>query len=531
MPVYAGQNWTYWLVPVNLSRIPGQKSAPQSIQVPWVNLVWQPYQVQAPSTDAVWPDEWTFDLSQTYDPDASGGTTASLTIPGKQPVNTVLAVAPPIVDEQSITQSSTGGHIPGGVTLYICVAGLNGSNQPTPLSQFVAIAIAPGTDTNWVSFNVAWPAATLAYLAQYAIFACTSPDLMCAVQTAAIGGLYESYSLTGVLPRSTWSPPDTNNKGVRIKIKELLHGGVLGVRVDNVNSAGHVVTCEEAIDEEGTDNWAGRKIIGIGRYNGSGPFVSFDCTAFDPATGAFTLEQDPSALEVGDAIVVALTQDGGSNSGNPLVLTDSGLRNAESDHEGLDPTEEQGMQVRVIAGFNRGQTRKVVSATNTSWTLDNGLLVDATSIWIVEGASWLDSTDSVQTNARYDTVAQLTLPTSNYLDGSLLVMGFTVDIDGIESGEADAPLRMVYVYGDAYAQAFVTDSVYSVKTTDHVLTFQGTNQAVYLPPSASIRRYPRYLIHDGAGTLTVYPAANDTVQNKTSVTMQPGDRIVLMPSS
>jgi hypothetical protein len=529
MPVRAGENWTYWLVPVNLSGIPGQKSLPQSIQVPWVNLVWQPHQVQAPSTDAVWPNEWNFDLSQIYTPDASGNADATLTVPGAQPVNTILNCLPPILDEQSITQSSTGGNLPGGITVYVSVAGINGSNQLTPTSQIVAIAIPSGTDTNQISFNVLWPAATLVLLAQYAIFTCTSPDLACAAQVEAIGGSYESYTLAAALPRSTWSPPDLNNKGVRIKVKKCIHGGVAGVRIDSV--VGHVLNCEEAIDVLGTDNWAGRKLICIGRYNGDAPFVSYDCTVFNPATGAFTTAQDPSALEAGDALVVAFQQDGGSNATNPLVLTDSGLLQAESGHTGLDPDEELGQQVRVIAGLNRGQTRKVVSATHTSWTLDSELLVDATSIWIVEAASWLDSSDSVQINARYDTVAQLVIDTKNFLDESVVVMGFTIDVNGVESGEADAPLRMAYVYGDAYAQAFVTDAVYNVQTTDHVLTFQGTNQQVYLPPSATIRRYPRYLIHGGAGTLTVYATAGDTVEGHSSVTMQPGDRITLMPSS
>jgi len=33
MPVYTAQTWTYWLVPVNLTGIPGQQSTPQTIEV------------------------------------------------------------------------------------------------------------------------------------------------------------------------------------------------------------------------------------------------------------------------------------------------------------------------------------------------------------------------------------------------------------------------------------------------------------------------------------------------------------------
>jgi hypothetical protein len=80
-------------------------------------------------------------------------------------------------------------------------------------------------------------------------------------------------------------------------------------------------------------------------------------------------------------------------------------------------------------------------------------------------------------------------------------------------------------------QAFVTDSTYNMAITDCVVTLQGTNQTVNLPPSAAIRRYPRFIIHNGAGTATIVPAPGDTVQNQPSATMQPGDRIVIMPSS
>jgi hypothetical protein len=70
-----------------------------------------------------------------------------------------------------------------------------------------------------------------------------------------------------------------------------------------------------------------------------------------------------------------------------------------------------------------------------------------------------------------------------------------------------------------------------MKPSDHVLTFTGVNQTLNLQPSDAIRRFPRYIIHAGVGPLLVNPASGDTVEGIASVTLNPGDRMVLMPSS
>jgi len=78
---------------------------------------WAPYQVQAPSNDALFPSEWTFDLTQVYNPSADGNAQADLTATGKLPVNRFIPdVGAPVITSGSITQSTTGGSIPGGTT-------------------------------------------------------------------------------------------------------------------------------------------------------------------------------------------------------------------------------------------------------------------------------------------------------------------------------------------------------------------------------------------------------------------------------
>ena len=104
-------------------------------------------------------------------------------------------------------------------------------------------------------------------------------------------------------------------------------------------------------------------------------------------------------------------------------------------------------------------------------------------------------------------------------------------ISGLESSDASAPARMVYIFGDGYVQAFISAATYDMKADDHVLTFTGVNQVLNLQPSDAIRRFPRYIIHAGLGPLVVNPASGDTVEGLASVTLNPGDRMVLMPTS
>ncbi|MGD0777103.1 MAG: hypothetical protein ABSC05_30150, partial [Candidatus Solibacter sp.] len=496
---------------------------------------WAPYQVQAPSTDALFPNEWTFDLSQVYNPSADGNAQASITAAGKLPVNSFIPnVGAPNITSGSITQATTGGWIKGGTTLRVAVCAIDAMSGLTPPSQIVLLQFPVGTDTNSFTLSgIIWPAAS--GLTGYVVFMSTQDDLICYTHTGnltASGGSYTPTSITciGPVPRSTWALPNNNVAGVELKGKLLVHGGVLGARVDTCT--GSTIVAAETIDAAGTDNWAGRVLAIIGRYDGAAPYVSFSITAFNAATGTFTLATDAAAAGVlsGDAFVVCFK--GYDNRSNPLVLTDAGLLGAESGHGGLIAHAEKGLVIRVIAGTNRGATAKVVDNTTTAYTLDQPLLIDSTSVWIVEDTAWSNSVRSDDAgNANYQLATSLTLPTTNFLDFSMLVGGFTENTSGLESSDASAPVRMVYIYGNGYVQAFISDTTYAMKTSDHVLTFQGVNQTLNLQPSDAIRRFPRYIIHAGVGPLVVNPAYGDTVEGIASVTLNPGDRMVLMPSS
>jgi len=87
------------------------------------------------------------------------------------------------------------------------------------------------------------------------------------------------------------------------------------------------------------------------------------------------------------------------------------------DYSGLTPGVEVGNILRVIMGTGRGQLRKITGNTPTQLSWDLPLVLDETSVWIVEDAAWSYIVDSSDVdNANYQLATSLTLPSTNFLD-------------------------------------------------------------------------------------------------------------------
>lgn len=438
---------------------------PTALIYPVPDQQWQPMEIQAYASDPTFPDEWTFDINQSYRALADGTSAAGLTVTGILPVNLYIDGCPaPLATSGAIAVTTTGGHLPGGQVYKVSVACTDGNGNWSPPSPTITILTPTGTSTNkFVLSGIQWP--NFAGLTDYTIFISNNDDLIAAQQSGALTGTttggvttYTPTAITvnGPLVRTSWALPDSNLSAVRLKLKLLVHGGVQGSAVTSVS--GSTVTCSESVDFALTDNWAGRRLIVIGRDDETSiPYASFNITAFDPATGAFTLDRaavvamhPEQSIQVDDAVVV--TFQGYDNHLTPRVFADAGMSNSQdlpTPHTGLTPDAEIGNILRVLWGTGRGQTAKVIANEATSYTLDQDFVIGTDSIICVEYPTWqYTSTSSAIKNPNNQTVTSLVVPSANFLQQSMLVAGFTVDAQGVETGEDDAVIRMSYLYGD-----------------------------------------------------------------------------------
>jgi hypothetical protein len=640
----------------------------------WVSIItvgepefqWAPYQVQALSSDALFPNEWTFGLSQAYTPTSGTDWLAVATVTGVQPINQFIANSTaPVIALGNVFVSSTGGSIPGGSTVYLAIGALDAGGNPVPGSIILSVAIPSGTNTNSITLgdayatitgtfvtnptdgvpltiagntyvfqdtvtlsngvligsslaasianlyaaintaggscaatastattitctavaagtagnsltatgiatwsntgsfaggaSIAWP--LVPGLTTYVIFASLNEeDLICAQATGAltqVGSPPTAYtpttglSLPGPLARSTWGYPYPSTAKVRVKGALLIHGGVEGAEVDAVSNVGSYTIlageCADIYASPPVDNWVGRVLAIIGRNNGAGPYASFNITGFDAYTGLFTLSEDPVAagVEVGDALVVCTL--GVDNSGNPYVITDPGLSNAQDEptpHTGLTPDDPAllGATVLVIKGTSRGLSAHITGNGATSLTLDAPIPIDSTSVWIVMGSTWLYQNDSVPiANSIYTLPVAIPMTVSNAVGGSVLVACFTVDDEGNESFLADAPVRMVFIWGAGMAEVLVGSTgsppatEYQMLSTDQVVEVDASGGpfTVILPDISVVRNSPRFItkVDSSANIVTIQGYNGQTVGYLTTYTLKnQGDAAELLPT-
>lgn len=423
---------------------------------------WGPCQVQAEANDALWPNEYSFNLQQTFAYLANGALQTSAIVAGILPVNQFVPNCGAVdAKKGSVSWSTTGGSIPGGITLFVqlCAAVFDSTGeilqQYSPPSEILVLQSPIGQDTNSFTINgIKWP--PVSALNGWVLFANTVEDLICGQESG--DGLPGSITFNGPMARQTYMVPDYDLNILRLRAQVLIHGGVLGGGVDSLTST-TIVSAETADPYDHTDDWSGRVLAIIGRQQDDGiaPWSHFNIKAFDNTTGTYTLDRDPTAtgpngtgpVAVGDIFVVCFL--GADNSANPYVVGDIGISNATNipPHTGETPNDPNriGRMVRVIKGTSRGKSAKIVANDATSYTLDQPLPIDATSVWIVCDPGWNYSKDVVVNNADPKQTTQSAIEINNYDGLALLVEGVTIDNEGVIINDADAPMRMLYIPG------------------------------------------------------------------------------------
>jgi hypothetical protein len=421
---------------------------------------WAPYQVQASANDALFPGEWTFNSDQEY-PFLSGGVQAAqLIVAGKMPVSAFSNTGAGAPGIGSIVVNPTGGSLPANSTLWVSLCAIDSTGAPTAPSKVAVIGTGPAAGGSLTLNDIVWPA--VAGLASYVLFVGIQDDLVCAQQSGALtagsgGTTYTPGSVTfgGPVLRSTWALPSSSVARVRIKAKPGINHGISGLPVSAVST--NTITCglaggSNAIGATITSpaTWVGRIASVIGRSSGATPFASFVITGFNSTTGDFSVTPNPTGIVlIGDAIVIRNKADA-PNSGSYTSITDSGYCNStENTSLGLIPNSLIGCLIRVVAGLGRGTPpRLILSNTATSIIWDLSMPLDATSVWIIEGPTWQYQQDSSSIgNASPSTSVAFSIPVGSFITQPMVIAGFTVDVDGNESPDGDAPIREDWIYG------------------------------------------------------------------------------------
>ena len=115
----------------------------------------------------------------------------------------------------------------------------------------------------------------------------------------------------------------------------------------------------------------------------------------------------------------------------------------------MTPGAEVGNLIRGIRGVSRGTPpRKIVANTATNITWDLPMVINPGEVWIIEEPTWPYSCDTTSLdNGNPLAVTTINMPTGNFVDEALVIAGFTVDVNGNESPDGDAPIREDWVFG------------------------------------------------------------------------------------
>ena len=432
---------------------------------------WAPFQVQAASNDALFPDEWNFISDQQYTTLANGNPSAALVCTGKLPVTAFISGCPP-PEIGSISVSSSGGSIPGGTTWRVTICAFDSTGKSSPPALIAIVQIPTGTNTNSISLaDIIWPAIT--GLSSYGVFASDQDELICSQQSGSLTGgpVYTpgSITVTGPFLRSTWALPTPFVSRVRLKAKILRHSGILGAGVTSVSA--NTIVSADCSDGSGSPlNMTGRIISIIGRPIGATPFASFLITAHVPATGTFTVSPNPVGIvQALDAFVVR-NKAAAANPSPFTSITDTGYRNSLNAYGGLATNFEVGSILRVIAGKGRGQLRKITANTDVDLSWDVPLELDSTSVWILEENAYIWQADTTDAgNADHLKATIVSVPAENMLEQPALICGFTVDINGVESPDGNNPCREDWVFGAQSTRIVTADT--DMLQTDGLVIF------------------------------------------------------------
>lgn len=412
----------------------------------------EPYAVQAVATDSVFGAPtgfaagswWSFAVAQL----SAGTAIAQAQLFACPPTNVISTsgtggTTPPLIGVQGAA-ASTGGTIPGGLTLYMAVAAIDASGNLTQLSQFCTAVTPTGTNTCTITTpQLSWFGGASGYV----VYAGTD-ELYSLTEQARSTGTPSTITLSA-LNYSTYGAPDPVAVGLNARAKRLTRAGLFTAVVTAVSTNKITVAPPSTFT---TNQFAGYDLALLSNaFNDANqvPWANYRVASNDGTS--FTLTVDPTGIvEVGGVVMLWPKPD----THTATTIGDSQFVNVYSTGLVTTGIGHNGDVVRIMAGTGRGQSRPVLSNTGTVSTVSIPFnpVPDATSRFVIESATWeydLDGTPNQNANPNPSTaplVAQINIQA--FEDSVLLFQLNSFDANDNYSPDIFAPLRLMYVFGN-----------------------------------------------------------------------------------
>lgn len=405
-----------------------------------LRAVWHPHEVSPDIDDPIAEGE-TFALSQSYNSLEDGTKQVILTVRGKQAINDFIPdTIAPLIGGQS--QATSGGTLPGSRNYWVTIAAVDALSRSTPPSNVRRFTFesAPG-NTNQITLSaLTWPAGSFA---GYVLYAGDDERTMCA-QVEVTGALPAAIVFSGPFKRSTFNAPSPTHRTVKAKVKDILHGGVIGEQLSVVGTGGSYVTLLSLAG--GSTDFTGRILTVYAKADLTAPLLNYLITGHNLATGDLNLTPDPAALDIGDVVVIRCQ----ATTATATTIGDALFQNSIYPL-GLTVDAEAGALIRMLTGAARGQIRRVVSNTATVYTVDRAF-EPAPAIgdrFLVEAADYQYEAESAPVlTSRRDVPLEIRPEVANLAARSVLVAAIAVDVRGGEAPEELSPFRETFLFGD-----------------------------------------------------------------------------------
>ena len=517
-------------------------------RLPSINgLTWMPNELAPVPSDPLYPDpmERTFDVWQDYAIARDGTWEAAIWVSGEMCINDFFPGQQPRLLGAVL---GPGGNLDGPMTVYIAITQRTDDTlQPLTPSNLVGLWIPAGVTGQKVTLTVS-----------------PSPDsgqpwdLWAGNDRRAIAwqssgmNVQPIVNFLGPIHPMTKELPEAAARKVAIAAKKVWHSGVAGVTVTGV-TAPNKIQCDDFVRAFGDnggplDNWVGSVLTALAdQSDGSAPLWNFVVTAFDQASGTFTVSPDcvradpADSVQEGDVLIVRSF----AVETTPLTVRDPMWDNFVARNQfnsaGLRPNEEVGRILRIVRGPGAGQYRYITANTADTITIATtwDVMPTLNSAMIVEAPDWIYQTESSDLDVLVEgTRVEIRMRVENLSNEVALVAGFLVDDQGRYTDEIVAPMREIFIFAQPPGVRLMgpgtidpaTNLIWTVMPEDQTIRVDtsGTEDVtVQLLPLADYHGRTLYFSNDNGPNNAILITTDGELlfDGNTTITLGPGETV------